>query len=182
MIRVTLCRDARSCVRCVKGYSVRVLTGTDARPCVPTNRYTSCRSTTDARPCVPTNRYSSCGTTTDARPCVPTNRYTSWHPYQSLHVMSFDNGRTDGLRPIVRPYKIVTRHVVRQRTHRRSASDRASLQRVTRHSVHISRYSSRHPYRSLHVIMASCYSTRRYPSVLHCFRCISQCCFPLYDS
>ena len=38
------CRDARSCVRCIKGYSIRcvkcysvvVLTGTDARPCVPT--------------------------------------------------------------------------------------------------------------------------------------------------
>ena len=30
------CRDARSSVRCVKGYSVEVLTGTDARPCVPT--------------------------------------------------------------------------------------------------------------------------------------------------
>ena len=27
------------CVRCVKGYSVVILTGTDARPCGPTNRY-----------------------------------------------------------------------------------------------------------------------------------------------
>ena len=45
-IRVTICRDARSCVRCVKGYSVGLLSvsvgsTTDARPCVPTNRYTS---------------------------------------------------------------------------------------------------------------------------------------------
>ena len=43
-IRVTICRDARSCVRCVKGYSVGLLSvsvgsTTDARPCVPTNRY-----------------------------------------------------------------------------------------------------------------------------------------------
>ena len=30
------CRDARSSVRCIKGYSVMALTGTDARPSVPT--------------------------------------------------------------------------------------------------------------------------------------------------
>ncbi len=74
-IRVTICRDARSCVRCIKCYSVGLLS-------------VSVGSTTDARPCVPTNRYpSSCYTLgcycimaltgTDARPCVPTNRYTS---------------------------------------------------------------------------------------------------------
>ena len=34
------CRAARSCVHCVKGYSIVILTGTDARPCVPTSRYT----------------------------------------------------------------------------------------------------------------------------------------------
>ena len=72
MIRITLCRDARLCVRCIKGYSVRALTGTDARP------------------------------------CVPTNRYTSWHPYQSLHVLPYYNGRP------------LARH------------SRASLQRVSR--------------------------------------------------
>ena len=46
MIRVTLCRDARSCVRCVKDYSVKVLTETDARPSVPTKGYTSRFDTT----------------------------------------------------------------------------------------------------------------------------------------
>ena len=30
LLRVTICRDARSCVHCIKGYSVVVFTGTDA--------------------------------------------------------------------------------------------------------------------------------------------------------
>ena len=34
-IRITLCRDARSSVHCVKGYSIVVLTGTDARAVRP---------------------------------------------------------------------------------------------------------------------------------------------------
>ena len=53
------CRDARSSVRCVKGYGVRALTGTDARPCVPTFRYSS-RFDEDGRTTVrPYSRYSS---------------------------------------------------------------------------------------------------------------------------
>ena len=36
-----LCRDARSCVRCAKGYSIVVLTGTDAQIVRPYSRYTS---------------------------------------------------------------------------------------------------------------------------------------------
>ena len=86
----------------IKGYSVVVLTGTDARPCVPTTGYTSCRTTTDAQIVRP-YRTTSCRTTTDAirldtsrasllgdvggrsnaltgtdaRPCVPTTGYTS---------------------------------------------------------------------------------------------------------
>ena len=36
------CRDARSSVRCVKGYSVVVLTGTDAQTVRPDSRYSSC--------------------------------------------------------------------------------------------------------------------------------------------
>ena len=50
------CMDARSCVRCIKGYSVRVLTGTDAQIVRPYNRYSSRSSGTDARPSVPTGR------------------------------------------------------------------------------------------------------------------------------
>ena len=42
--------DARSCVRCIKGYSVRVLTGTDAQIVRPYNRYSSRSSGTDALP------------------------------------------------------------------------------------------------------------------------------------
>ncbi len=43
--RIALCRDARLCVRCVKGYSVEVLTGTDAQIVRPYNRYSSHRVT-----------------------------------------------------------------------------------------------------------------------------------------
>ena len=35
MGRVALCRDARSSVRCIKGYSIVVLTGTDAQTVRP---------------------------------------------------------------------------------------------------------------------------------------------------
>ena len=50
------CRDARSCVRCVKGYSVRDLTGTDARPSVPTAVTRLAVRERTHRPCVPTGR------------------------------------------------------------------------------------------------------------------------------
>ena len=87
------CRDARSSVRCVKGYSVEVLTGTDARPCVPTTvTRLVVRGRTHDRASLqpllvpsfgdgrsterPYNRYSSSFDTTDALPLD-----TSEHPY-----------------------------------------------------------------------------------------------------
>ena len=73
------------------------------------------------------------------------NGRTTVRPYKSLHVLRYYNGRTT-----VRPYSglhvtasrhIATRLAVLQRTHGR-ASDRASLQVVTRHGIHTDRYTS----------------------------------------
>ena len=75
----------------VKGYSVVVLTGTDARPCVPTtvtrqNRYSS--------------RFNGDGRSDGLRPTVrPYNRYTSY--FDTTDAVTFDT--TDA--QIVRPYK-----------------------------------------------------------------------------
>ena len=123
MIRVTICRDARSCVRCIKSYSVTALTGTDARPCVPTNRYTLG---------LPFQSLQRQGVNGDGR--------TTVRPlYQKLQRHGFNgDGRTT-----VRPYTSLYVFAVLQRTHRRSASDRASPQIVTRYGDHFSRYTSR---------------------------------------
>ena len=140
-IRVTICRDARSCVRCIKCYSVGLLSvsvgsTTDAQTVRP---YKSLHvellhvglllyhgfngdGRTTVRPykllhvrSLHVNCYCVVVLTgTDARPCVPTNRYSS-----SAFV------------------QIVIRLAVLQRTH-----DRASLQIVTRQV---------HPYKPLFV-------------------------------
>ena len=108
-IRVTICRDARSCVRCIKCYSVGLLSvsvgsTTDAQTVRP---YKSLHvellhvglllyhgfngdGRTTVRPykllhvrSLHVNCYCVVVLTgTDARPCVPTNRYTS-HRYTS---------------------------------------------------------------------------------------------------
>ena len=68
-------------VRCIKGYNVLVLTGTDAFPLdTPVRPYSSCTSagsTTDAQIVRPYTRYSSAGSTTDAQIVRPYSRYSS---------------------------------------------------------------------------------------------------------
>ena len=97
--RVTPCRDARSSVRCVKGYRVSYLTGTDASRrvahvgthdlcvrCVASKRVTPCRDARSVRPLYQRLRrrgFNGNGRTDRASlqrllvPCVQTPGYTS---------------------------------------------------------------------------------------------------------
>ena len=70
--RVTFVGTHDLCVRCIKGYSVVVLTGTDAQIVRPYTGYTSRFDTTDAQIVRPYTGYTSRFDTTDARSCVPT--------------------------------------------------------------------------------------------------------------